>query len=643
MKKFLSVIGMVCALLALTSAGVFAAKPAPATITVTVTTNKASYNEGETVVTTAVVKDSTGTPVTSIKTAKITIKDVTGATTVNAAALTNLGNGIFTYSYTIPAGSAAGTWTDSCTINYTPRISGTGSTTFMVAAPVRDHASLTWTGYGMCLTCHRTQAQAMYQSVHYQWKGPAAEMTSGPTSQGKMNSYVNETGIDTGSALNAYCINIQGNWNACGACHVGTGGVPVAASNPTDAQLASIDCLMCHNDQAAAPYSRVRNVTTGLFEPAAGVDMNRVVQKANIKPSRKNCLGCHAKAGGGDAVKRGDLALASGITSDVNYDVHMAAGASANLACQACHTFTDHRVAGRGSDLRPEDSAAEISCSSCHAGKDSLTISHTTYGTSHHVSRVACQTCHIAKYAKDAADVQPTPENPREFTETHRDWAVSEWNSALNRFEPTPTKAGSLTPTYAFWNGTSWGNNLGDAAVLDPATNTYKISRPVGGINDAASKIYPFKYKTASQPLDITQNILIAPSTKTYFATGNYTQAVIDGLANMGRSGDSWTTVTTDEYQVLNHQVPLATNVLTCAQCHPETSTTVMKLKTMGYTMRTTPYVQGATAVCSQCHQLKTPESFDRIHARHVETEGFDCIFCHNFSRPERGLSTTSD
>ena len=50
------------------------------------------------------------------------------------------------------------------------------------------HAGLTWTGYAMCSGCHNSQAQAMYQSVHYQWKGSAAEMTTGPAVQGKMDA-----------------------------------------------------------------------------------------------------------------------------------------------------------------------------------------------------------------------------------------------------------------------------------------------------------------------------------------------------------------------------------------------------------------------------------------------------------------------
>jgi hypothetical protein len=486
---------------------------------------------------------------------------------------------------------------------------------------VNGHAGLTWTGYAQCSSCHNSQAQAMYQSVHYQWKGSAAEWTTGPATQGKMDA------LDGSSALNAYCINIQGSWGPCAACHIGTGAKPVATATPDAAQLASIDCLICHNDTVNAPYSRVRNATSGLFEPAAGLDMNLVLQKANIKPVRANCLGCHAKAGGGDAVKRGDIALANGTTSDTLYDTHMAKGNGGDIKCQGCHKFTAHRVSGRGSDIRPEDSTVEATCATatCHPTKQSLTSSHTTTSTSHHVSRVACQTCHIPIYAKNASDTTNT-----EATETNRDWRVSEWNATLNRYEPTPTKANNLIPRYAHWNGTSWGNNAGDLAVLDATTGAYKISRPNGAINDpAGTKLYPFKYKTANQPL--ANGKLVTPKVATYFATGVYDSAVQDGLTYMGMPGAPYTTVTTDEYQVLNHQVPTsAGNVLACSACHPYTTATRINLKNMGYAAK-----KPLSDLCNDCHSLKTytPSNWNSFHQEHHESRSYDCSNCHNFSR----------
>src|SRR5574341_1630707 len=38
------------------------------------------------------------------------------------------------------------------------------------------HASLTWTGYGMCVTCHSAKADEVLASQHYKWEGAAPYM-----------------------------------------------------------------------------------------------------------------------------------------------------------------------------------------------------------------------------------------------------------------------------------------------------------------------------------------------------------------------------------------------------------------------------------------------------------------------------------
>lgn len=687
--------------------------------TLTLTTDKASYLRGESMKVTAVYKRTSGTPITSPSTREIRIKTPSGSEVVQTR-MSNVGNGVYTYSYRFSTYAPTGTWevrgkfayngvetrtytypkvaatvgdvtapvttvnpaggtyasaqsaalsaNETATIYYTtdgttPAYPVSGSTrTYSAPIPIaasttlkffaRDtagnleavktavytiggtatkthdlnNAALTWNGYGTCLGCHRSQSADMYQGVHYQWQASAAGMTTGPATQGKMDA------LDGSSALNAYCINIVGGWKACGTCHAGTGAKPVATATPTDAQLASIDCLMCHSNAQVAPYSRTRNATTGLFEPAAGVDMNRVLRSV-AKPTRNSCLSCHAKAGGGDAVKRGDIAVASGGTADALYDVHMATSRG-NLTCQSCHKFTSHRVAGRGSDLRPLDSTVTVSCSSttCHSNKASLSSGHASTDVNHHMKRVACQTCHLPRYAKNANDTAAT-----EATETHRDWEANEWNAVLGRYEPLPTKANDLVPRYAFWNGTSWGNNLNEVAVIDPATGNYKISRPVGAINDANSKMYPFKYKTSRQPVDTVTGKLIGLSTATFFATGNYVQSVQDGLTNTGRTGDSWQTVTTDEYQALNHQIPPASgNALSCSACHPNSTATAMKLVT-NYGYATT---KPMSDLCNDCHGTESYPGYKSFHDKHVTSERYDCSRCHNFSRKaERGLN----
>ena len=503
----------------------------------------------------------------------------------------------------------------------------TATFTKTTTTPANTHATLTWTGYNMCRSCHATQADEMFHSVHYQWRG-ASGMTTGPATQGKFSATV-----DNSTAMNSYCINILGNWNGysgCSNCHVGLGAQPGPVAD--NAQLDNIDCLICHQKD----YKRTRSIYGGSYVPntaAMTITMDQAVQTIT-KPTRSTCLQCHAKGGGGDNFKRGDLALAQGTTADGTFDVHMATSRG-NLACQACHATSNHKMAGRGSDLRPKESTAAINCStaSCHATKGSLTSGHTTTAVNHHIGRVSCQACHISTYARNAADTAAS-----EATETFRTWQTSAWNATLNRYEPTITLANDQTPKYAFWNGSSWGSNLLDTPVLDPATGAYKISRPNGAITDpVGTKLYPFKYKTSEVPLNTGRNKLISVDTSIYFNTGLVADAINQGMVNMGyAAGEPYSWVKTDEYQLITHEVPPAAgNVLACADCHKNTAR--LNLPAMGYALKAAKSV-----VCSQCHGDKAYSDYLWVHDKHVTSKNYDCSFCHTFSRAaERGLKTT--
>jgi hypothetical protein len=240
---------------------------------------------------------------------------------------------------------------------------------------------------------------------------------------------------------------------------------------------------------------------------------------------------------------------------------------------------------------------------------------------------VACQTCHIPTYAKNAADTNAT-----EMTEIHRDWWQPEWSTALNRWEPTITKAGDQKPAYRFWNRLSYNYYLGEEAWVDPETGNYPTSRPIGGINDPASKLYPFKYKKAYYPLATNLNRLIALNTSVFFASGNLDAAVKSGLKNMYYSdSEPYQKVLTDTYQLLNHEVPPKAQALTCAQCHG--TTTQMNLPAMGYTLK-----GPAGTICAQCHGPEALRTFEWTHSKHVVQEGKDCSNCHNFSRASTSI-----
>jgi hypothetical protein len=479
------------------------------------------------------------------------------------------------------------------------------------------HSGLTWDGSpGVCLPCHTQEAKQVYASAHYQWKGEALYRTNGPAIQGKRFN-----------AVNSYCINILGNWADCSSCHVGLGSQPSSAQPPTLNQLRNIDCLVCHQKE----YKRIK--VNGVMVPDTAnmtITLNRAVRTVHL-PERSNCLSCHAKAGGGDAVKRGDLALATGSTADVRFDRHMST-AGADLNCQACHVTRNHRIAGRGSDLRQTDLDVEMACTDCHTDKTAAS-GHGQATINRHVARVACQTCHIPTYAKNAKDSAAN-----EATETRRTWRRSDSTAAP--YHPATVKANDLMPKYRFWNRYSYNYVLRSPAKEDPATGAYPTSRPEGGVDDTSpdNKVYPFKYKTAIQPMRTSTRELIALDTSVYFRSADAETradaAVKAGLKNMGYpQNDAYAWVKTDTFQLLNHQVSPASQALICADCHG--STRRMDLKgELGYGLK------GArTEVCTQCHGLKKDSlNFTQVHTKHVSDKRYDCARCHGFSRPERGL-----
>ncbi len=192
----------------------------------------------------------------------------------------------------------------------------------MIAGAAGEHTSLTWSGSGTCLVCHETEANEVHGSAHYQWEGQALYMVNGAPLQGKLKT-----------SVNSYCGNIIGNWG-CSSCHVGLGKKPNDTTLTQRQHMENIDCLLCHQKD----YKRKKDAVTGLMVPDTAnmaISMDQAVKTVH-KPIRQNCLQCHAKGGGGDNFKRGDIAVAHTATTDRNFDVHMST-TGANLACQTCH------------------------------------------------------------------------------------------------------------------------------------------------------------------------------------------------------------------------------------------------------------------------------------------------------------------
>jgi hypothetical protein len=369
--------------------------------------------------------------------------------------------------------------------------------------------------------------------------------------------------------------------------------------------------------------------------------------------TRKSCLNCHAGAGGGDGTKRGDLSSAL-IDPDPHTDYHMSSE-GAGLVCADCHAAGNHRVIGRGVDLRPNEringEPVRLDCNDCHGNRphgDYDSRDGRTRDT--HAERVACQTCHIPSFAKVVA------------TEVARDWQDPHYSdkacNGRGGWLPREDKAADLTPSYQWFDGTSEVYYLSEPVVgnvptialsdqeatslgLALGSQAYVLGMPNGDVASDGAKLAPMKEHLGKVALNQRTNTLVAHSTFEFFRTGDFQLAVESGLRQMAGMSvdDPVEIVAVHSYQGINHGVEASGEALACGACHASMSGGPLRMDLpgeLGYELK------GPTAqVCRQCHDQKENMSFAKLHDKHVLDKRKDCSTCHNFSRPNRGLSTS--
>jgi hypothetical protein len=503
-----------------------------------------------------------------------------------------------------------------------------------------------YNGPSTCLACHGTaMGTAVLNSVHGSWLGDTPNVPNITGSTGKWGQ------------TNNYCTDPQMADYACLKCHVSLV-APVNAEGKVDMTktkltAADMDCLQCHQakyfatftplDSTATPYTSCVDGTTHIYKrplPEADGKIRKEMRldlapgetavslaRTVHRPNNATCLlKCHAKAGGGDGTKRGDLA-SDMVNPPVTQDVHLSSAGTAQLTCTSCHAGTNHQIPGRGNDLPTEDTGAVMKkCVDCHAGMDSST-GHGTSTTNRqaanrHVAKVDCTACHIDRYAKGSIG-----------TEISRDWTVPRWNPAgcegQGAYNGEEVRGSNLLPEYRFWNKTSWVYDRNGTAGLmtDPIDGGLAMSYPLGDM--ANGKLYPFKVHTSNNPIDITSGKTNFDVLQ-MFQTGCYDNAAADALAYIGETGAyNWTV--NKAFQLITHGVAPKSTANDCTKCHSGTinTSTVSKLDKLGYK---TP--KPTSDLCNDCHSSKTNNDFYWVHDKHVRGEGFNCSRCHSFSRP---------
>lgn len=407
-------------------------------------------------------------------------------------------------------------------------------------------------GTQTCLGCHEEQAQAAFDSIHYQWKAPAPNLVNaGEAKIGKLNS------------TNDFCTNPSFQWigiltneqgrvigNGCSKCHAGLGLKP--SETMTRAQLENVDCLICH----ASNYKReVAKKDDGALAwmPVARNNpelMANVAQNVG-KPTNLNCLACHVGSGGGLNFKRGDLETAH-LQPTRDFDVHMGSG----MQCIQCHKFKDHKVEGAGTQMSGMDwptNPHRPQCEGCHKAAP-----HANAALNRHTASVACATCHIPSFAK------------KDATDMRRDWSRAEEVKGEGRFEPHIEFARNVKPVYAWWNGKGTTALLGER--VEPGPNgKVAMYRPEGSIGDAEAKIAPFKYHTGRLPIEKASGLMVPVQVGPTFRTGNTMASAIGGAKGfrgqeLGAGDIAYVEV--ERWMGVFHEVVPKAQALQCNDCH---------------------------------------------------------------------------
>lgn len=612
---------------------------------------------------------ATGSWSLPIVSAQVTINDPAGTSVVSGQAMAVSGS-TAGYDYAVPTDGAAGTWTYSCALrDRKTKLTRSGSFTVTAQAlsPIAAHNTITrYDGPVTCLSCHATQGTEMVDSLHARWKAPTPELT-------------NTRGEELGKALggiNTFCTYAMSSKNACFSCHVRADG-----NAPHPAEAKDIDCLMCHSDTyqrkfVADPnntetvtnvngetktyvFGKVDSQGNYMIEPdyskmPAGTTMVELARTVHL-PTNASCLRCHATAGGGDWTKRGDLGLNSA-NPTVDQDVHLARDGAA-LSCVDCHSNLNHKIGGRGIDLRGTEGDPPT-CQACHtaAPHSNATLNR------HAAGQVSCQVCHIRTFAKGGA------------TEMSRDFNVPVWNAAQlsgqGGFIGEEIKEANVKPEYVWFDGTSYVYNIGETIRPD-AQGIYHMARANGAPFDGNSSIVPIKRHFTTMPLHESGK-MVPPAIVWMFMTGKFDVAIQKGMEEQGLTG-TYSLVEADAEMLITHGVDPKAKAPSCLECHDNTGHTadgvgLLPLTALGYhtlpkavlsctlcheqkslgwtathqqhrdevscsschTKEPTGLVRERSVLCSSCHSLKS-WSGTELHKKHVEKQ-VSCATCHTFS-----------
>ncbi|MBI4984158.1 MAG: tetrathionate reductase family octaheme c-type cytochrome [Rhodocyclales bacterium] len=432
-----------------------------------------------------------------------------------------------------------------------------------------------------CLACHTEAAKQVMKTKHWTWEWLNPENSQ---KLGKKN------------VINNFCTAVPSNYKFCTACHAGYGWEDDKFDFTNES---NVDCLVCHEKTGTyrklpglAGHPAYKEIE---FPPKSGkmvkpADLAKVAQSVG-PTSRANCGVCHFNAGGGDAVKHGDLDTT--LKNPKRYlDVHMDAQ-GLNFSCATCHATSGHDIPGSrytptGKETghaymrgKPKDQAAAATCQSCHDQKPHRAKGDDLIRTKldEHTDKLACQTCHIPQFARGQATKMSWDwSTAGKLTPEGKPMTIKDSSGHHDRYDSKKgdfTYESDVVPEYVWINGKVKYTLLGDPVN---AAGVTEINRFDGSAEDGKSRIWPVKIFRGKQPYDLETKSLLVPHTATgygekddtaFWQNFKWEEALRAGAAASGRPfGGKFDFVKTEMTWPITHMVAPKEDALTCTQCH---------------------------------------------------------------------------
>ena len=226
----------------------------------------------------------------------------------------------------------------------------------ILPAPIQITKNINkYDGPSTCIACHSTAGTEVLNSMHGSWLGATPNVTNITGDAGKWGQ------------TNNYCTDPQLADFGCLKCHVSLV-APVNAQGKVDMSKANLtaadmDCLQCHQAKYFATFTPVDSTATNYYScvdgsthtyktpvPEADGKIRKAMRldlapgetalslaRTVTRPNNATCVSkCHAKAGGSDGAKRGDIASHM-VNPTTAVDVHLSSAGTAKLTCTSCH------------------------------------------------------------------------------------------------------------------------------------------------------------------------------------------------------------------------------------------------------------------------------------------------------------------